>query len=191
MESTMTNETAIEDEVIILLSKRKNLLALIGSLAFIALGSWIFVEAGRGQINFADDSFRIRLAQIAGILAIAFFGMTTIWTARQLFNSNPGLILNANGITDYSNATSPGLIPWSDIIGFGQYKIQRQKSIIVLLKNPETYIQKGNAVQQKLTRINFNMTGSPVAIGSVSLQITFDELVELCETFYQKYGSRR
>ena len=50
-----------------------------------------------------------------GILAILFFGGTGIYGFNKIFDKKAGLIIDANGITDHSNASSVGLIEWNDI----------------------------------------------------------------------------
>jgi hypothetical protein len=176
------------EEKTIELSKTKLLLLIFGSLAFIGLGAWmVSLDAAQieAQRRFNDPMF----VHGIGWLAIAFFGWCGVIGIRKFFDKMPGLIFSSAGITDNSSGVSAGLIPWSDIIGFNIYEIQKQKMLIVLVKNPDIYIEIGSVIKRSLNRANYKMCGSPIAISSNSLKINFDELLKLSNEYFTKYGN--
>jgi len=61
---------------------------------------------------------------------------------RKLFDNRPGLVIDAVGITDNSNATSMGLIEWVDITKVEKKQIMSTKFLILHTSNPEKYLQR-------------------------------------------------
>ena len=65
-----------------------------------------------------------------------------------------------------------------------------QQFIVVIVKNPETYINQSSGIKRRLARSNYKMTGSPVNIAANGMQITFNQLKELIERSYMQYANR-
>ena len=61
--------------------------------------------------------------------------------------------------------------------------------LVILLKNPDKYIEMGNTLKRNLNKVNFKLCGSPIAITSNALQINFDELLKISNEYLAKYGS--
>jgi hypothetical protein len=180
------------DEKIIELSKTKIALAILGSCAFVAIGVWMLsldeesIRSGR--------SFRLFLnkpmyARGLGLLAIGLFGLLALFLFRKLFDKKPGLVFSDSGIVDNASAVAAGFIPWSEVIGSRIFEMPQQKMLIIMVKEPEKYIERGNAVKRKLNQANHNMCGSPISISANSLKIDFAELHSLFDQYQQKYGN--
>jgi len=175
------------DEKIIELSKTKLLLLITGALIFVALGIWMYqldpawIEAQR-RFNSPVIVHGI------GIVSVVFFGACCAAGIKKFLEKKPGLVLSAAGIEDNSSAVSAGLIPWSDIQGFGIHEIQKQRMLVIKLADPEKYIRAEGSMKQALNRMNTRICGSPIAISSNALKINFDELVSLCNSYHAKYG---
>nr|WP_315475912.1 STM3941 family protein [uncultured Undibacterium sp.] len=122
-----------------------------------------------------------------GVISIVFFGLCGLFGVRKILDKKPGLILSSSGIVDNSSGVSAGLIPWSEILGFDIFEVQKQKTLIVKVTKPERYIEVGGSVRRMLNRMNFKLCGSPIAITSNSLQIDFDELLDICNRYFEKY----
>jgi hypothetical protein len=175
------------DEKVIRLSRKKVSLLILGSVAFVALGVWLVSmdeAAIRSSSRFNDPT----LVHGVAIVAIVFFGLCGIFAVRKLFDDRPGLVLNSSGIVDNSSGLAAGLIPWSDIAGAEIYQIHRQKLLIIKLRDPEKYVQRGSSLRQMINRANLKMCGSPVAISSHALSVSFPELLSLFVQYQQKYG---
>lgn len=163
------------NEVAIPLSKKKLVLMLAGSLAFVAVGLWFVIAPP----NFRND-FRAARAGAAGGAGIVVFGLFAFFLARKLGDSQPGLVVSHRGFIDNVSATPAGEVLWDDVTGFDVMELQGQRFIVVLVRNPEQYIaRQTSAFKRKLMSMNANMAGSPVSISANSLQIGFDELLAL------------
>ncbi|HOY20288.1 MAG TPA: STM3941 family protein [Haliscomenobacter sp.] len=169
----MTHAQPIE----IPLSKTKLLLLLIGSLAFVALGVWLIISRSSPNEPFwAEQLF----SKLVGCAAILFFGSGAFWIIRKLFDRGPGLIIDEQGLTDNSSAISAGQILWTDIEAISVLEIQRQKLIMLQVKNPQDYIDKQpSGLKRKLMNMNFRMYGTPLSISSNGLKISFAELLKI------------
>ena len=122
-----------------------------------------------------------------GILAILFFGATGIFGFRKLFDKKVGLIIDSNGITDNSNASSVGLIEWNDITDIITKQVMSTKFLLINVNDPEKYIGKTkNAMKAKLMRSNMKMYGTPLSITSNTLKYDFEELKKLIQTEFER-----
>lgn len=179
------------DETIIALSKMKLNLTIIGSGAFLWAGVWMLsfdaaeIRSGRSFNFFFREPWAVYGVAIAAIL---FFGACAFYASIKLFDTRPGLVLNSSGIVDNGSGVAAGFIPWSEILGAGVYEVQGQKMLVIGVRDPQKYIDRGNALKRLLNKGSYKMTGSPVAVSSVALKIDFKELVSLFERYHRKYG---
>ncbi len=159
---------------------------LLGSLAFVAGGIWIATNPDR----FVPNIFRVTdpaIIRIGGIVGILFFGVTGMYGIKKLFDKKIGLIIDANGITDNSNASSIGLIEWSDIQEIRTKQVMSTKILLIDIVNPEKYIGKAkNRMQAKLMKANLNMYKTPLSITSNTLKYNFEELEKLIQTEFKR-----
>lgn len=179
------------DETVIELSRTKLVLLLLGSCAFVAAGVWLLtldagaVRGGRSyRLLFNSPGFAYGL----GAAAVLFFGGCAVVAVRKMSDRKPGLVLNSTGVVDNASGVAAGLIPWAEVVGFGVFEMQKQQMLIVQVSDPEKYIGRGGALRRALNRANYKMTGSPVAIPSNTLRISFPELVALFERYRRQYG---
>jgi hypothetical protein len=179
------------DETIIELSKTKLVLLVLGACAFVVAGVWLLsadaadIRTGRSFRFFFNDPLVVRGAGVASIL---LFGLGGLYGLKKLFDKRPGLILNSSGIVDNASAVAAGFIPWSEVVGSGVLEIQKQKMLIIGVRDPRKYIDRGSALRRTLNNANYKMSGSPISISSVTLKIDFSELVALFDRYHQKYG---
>ena len=180
------------DEKTIELSRTKIGLAILGSCAFVAVGVWLLsldaesIRSGSGFRLFFNSPM---IAYGLGFASIVIFGLLGLFAFRKLFDKRPGLVFNDSGIVDNASAVSAGFIPWSEVVGSHIFEMQRQKMLIVMVTDPQKYVDRGNALKRKLNQANYKMCGSPVAISSNALKINFSELRSLFDEYQQKYGN--
>lgn len=174
------NEKRIE------LSKTKIFLLTLGSIAFVALGDWLASLAPEKIVTELHKS--PLFVHGIGLISIFFFGLAGIFCLRKLFDNRPGLIFNSSGIVDNSSAVAAGLIPWMDISGAETREIRNQKLLVIKLKDPQKYIERGSNLKQTLNKANYKLCGSPVAITSNTLKIGYAELLSIFNQYHQKYG---
>lgn len=174
------------DELVIKLSKSKAILMILGSFGFVAAGYWLFtMDAAAMKEMPIDDPLFIHGV---GIVSMVFFSLTGIIGIRKLFDKRPGLVLNSAGIIDNSSGLSAGFIPWSEITGAETYEVRRQKMLIIKVRNPEEFIQRGNVLRQAMVKMGSKLSGSPIAITSNTLKINFQELLATFAQYHKKYS---
>ena len=167
------------------LSKNKIYLLLFGVVVFLVGGFWMFIEPENARLFYNPIIKRFlylnsESIQIIGIVGIIFFGAIGIYGIKKLFDKKAGLIIDTNGITDNSNATSIGLIEWNDILRIRTKQVMSTKFLLIDIVNPEKYIEKAkNRIQAKLMKVNLNMYETPLSITSNTLKYDFGELEEL------------
>ena len=172
------------DKIIILQSKGKTLLAFIGSLLFVIIGYKMAVSPEK-FISIISENLQI--IRISGIASIAFFGLCLIFIFRKLFDKKPGLIIDENGIFNNSNVTNMGLVDWHDITKIEKKQIMSTKFLILLVNNPEKYINRTkNIISKQAMNMNYKTYGSPISITSNSLKINFEDLEKLIVEEWRK-----
>ncbi|HEX8492494.1 MAG TPA: STM3941 family protein [Pyrinomonadaceae bacterium] len=175
------------DETIIKLSKTKIVLLLLGAFAFVAAGIWMLSLDGasiQSHRRFNDPTYVHGL----GLVSIVFFGSCGLYALKKLFDKKPALVFNNSGITDNASGVSAGFIPWSEVLGAEIFEIQQQKMLIIRVRNPQEYIDRGNSLKRTLNKANYKMVGSPISISANTLQIKFSELASLFDRYQRKYG---
>ncbi len=182
MSMTTLNEKTIK------LSKLKSVLLFLGSFGFVAAGITmvIFAQSISDASQGADDPVFI---QAMGLAAVAFFGLTGFVSAKILVTKKPGLILNAQGITDQSSGLSAGFIPWSDVTQIGENKVKGQKFATIFVVDPMIYIERGNRLAQAAKNTNLKISGTPINISANTLKLSHDELMQLLQEFFVSYGA--
>jgi hypothetical protein len=172
------------DEAIVELSKKKVFLIILGSCAFVALGVWLlFLDEATIQSQRRSPM----LVHGIGLVAVAFFGLIGAFGIKKLFDKKPGLVFNSSGIVDNSSAVSAGLIPWSEILGAEIFETHKQKMLIIKVRYPQKYIERGGQLKQLLNKANYKMCGSPIAITSSGLKVNFQELLSLFSQYHKRY----
>ena len=125
---------------------------------------------------------------IMGLLGIYFF-------TKKLFDKNPGLTLNEQGIYDNTSAFKFGLIPWSDISEIYEKTVQasmasKQYFVTIGLTNPDKYISREtNTLKRKLLQANSKSYGSPIHISTNGLMTNHKDLLKLINEYFEKYKS--
>jgi len=176
---TEDNQTTIimSDKIEIQLSKKKAIVALIGAGLFIIVG---YLGAQKPE-DFVSPIFRNpEIIRIIGIVGVIFFSLCLIFIVRKLFDNKPGLVIDENGITDNTNATSMGLIEWNDITMVEKKKVMSTKFLIIHTNNPEKYIQRAkNFISKRAVEMSCKTYGSPISITPNSLKMNFEDLEAL------------
>lgn len=164
------------NKIEIQLSKTKNILMLLGALGFVTLGV-LFIITPEAFI-----SLRMRNPQvirIAGISSVLFFGAASAYGLRKLFDNRIGLTIDENGILDNTNASSIGLIKWTDITKIKTAQVASAKFLLIYVKNPNLYLNMVKGLKRKLLAGNNRIYGTPFSITSNSLKCNFNDLEKL------------
>jgi len=156
------------------LSKTKLLFGIAGSILFVVLGLYLF-------ITMADQQSRFNPAIVkgVGIAAILFFSATGIYGIKKMFDNAIGLTIDDNGIFDNTNASSVGLIKWTDIKEVKVEQVASTKILLIYIINTDIYLDKVIGFKRKLMEANNRMYGTPLSITSNTLKYKFEDLVKL------------
>lgn len=164
-------------------SMTKTGLILLGSIAFVIAGIWI-IYLSRSK----SSSILVFLLSLLGFVSISFFGICGLYSLTRLFDTQPGLVLDSEGIIDRYSAVSMGRISWQDIRRIDITNVESQRFLTFYTTNPQKYLQRGEFVQRKMNALNYKLYGSPIHIASNSLKISFGELTDLVFRYYDRYG---
>lgn len=156
------------------------------SIAFIALGYWMF--------GLESERYSKELMWVVGGLGMAMGAFGIVFFTLKLFKKDKtALIINKDGITEKSTGVSLGFIPWADITGLRVSTIHsgmfnKTHFISVDVKNPEDYIAKAKNVMVRQA-LNWNMThyGSPINIMPQPLDMSNDELEKMLKGAFEYY----
>jgi hypothetical protein len=166
-------------------SKKKSLLLLIGSIAFVVLGFWLIIEADN------LTGLRVRnpiFTRGIGIASILFFGLGVFVGIKRLIKSEIALIIDIKGLNVNPKKSLTEYIKWSDINGFEEIKIQSTRIVIIGVKNPEYWLDKEKSgFRRKLMQLNISNYKSPFNIAASGLDISSDKLIETLNNYYDKY----
>lgn len=173
----ITNYTKM-NKIEIPLSKTKLLFGISGSILFVALGIWLFTHAN----DFQRSLQLLRNPTIikgVGIASILFFGAICIYGIKKMFDKTIGLTIDENGIFDNTNASSVGLIKWTDIKEIKTEQVASTKFLLIYTANPDYYLEKVRGFKRKLMEGNNRMYGTPLSITSNTLKCNFNDLEKL------------
>ena len=169
------------EKVVIPLSKGKIVLAILGSIGFVAASTWLWAIAD-AQTRF--NPLTVRGAALVGSL---FFGLIGVYCCVKFFDRKPGLIMDREGLWDNSSAVSAGRIPWDEVTGLKVSTISGQRMLTIEVADPQKYVERGRLHMRILNAANTKLTGSPINIASNGLRVDFDELQRLISEAFAKY----
>jgi hypothetical protein len=173
-----------EQRIEIPLSKAKLAVMLLGALAFVAIGFWFLLVPPDIDNSYWGNPTRIA---IAGYASIIFFGLCGVVIIRKLLDTKPGLVIDDRGIIDNSSGLSAGYILWSDVENISVVEIQKQRLLMLEVKNPQDYISRqGNLLKRKGMEINDKMFGTPLSITASGLKMSFEDLSTLVKQKFQE-----
>lgn len=165
-------------------SKRKTILLVLGSAAFVAIGWWLWNKDLSGH-----DALRRTEARIAAPVCMGFFGITLLFGLWKLFDNKPGLVLNEQGIYDRSSMMGEHYAHWDEVSGISELRIKRTRMLRIHLRDPEAFIARcPNKWKRRILRMNMGMGASPFVIAAVSLAIGFEGLKGTIEDHLKAHG---
>ncbi|PQJ15956.1 STM3941 family protein [Aureicoccus marinus] len=169
------------DKVEIGRSRSKTFLLILGAIAFVA--------AGLGMIYASDtDMFE----KVIGGISILFFGAAIPIGIKKLIKNEIAIELNAKKLIIEPKSSKRLSLAWDKIQGFDVIKISGTKIIIILVNEPEEWIEKEtNSVKRNLMQFNLNNYGSPFNITSTGLAVSHYSLLDLLNEYQGKYNLKK
>ncbi|MGV3461607.1 MAG: STM3941 family protein [Flavobacterium sp.] len=165
-------------------SKKKNFLALIGSLLFVILGI-LFVN---NPAEFESKRGSKEIIFTVGIISLIFFGLAAILAIKNLFSKKSGLIINQDGFISHPEHRMSLHVLWDDVIGMSVDTVSNQKFISVHIQSPDDFIlNQKNFVKRNLLLMTKNRVGTPISISANPFKISHKELHSLLQDRFDKY----
>ena len=134
------------------LSKTKLLVGIGGSIMFVVLGLYLITIMADQQTRFNPI-----IVKGIGIASVVFFGATGVYGIKKTFDNEVGLTIDDNGIFDNTNASSVGLIKWTDITDIRTEQVASTKFLLIYTTNPNFYLNKVKGFKRKLMEGNNKM----------------------------------
>ncbi len=170
-----------KDRIEIPFSKNKIILLTVGALLFIGIAFWLWFSADM------QTQYNPIVVKLMAFNCFVFFCVCGLMGFSKLYNKNPGLLIDHEGITDNSSAIGSLVIKWNDITDVQIQEVKRTKFLLIYVKNPQDYIDKSNPVKRFWMRLNHGVYGTPLSITSTALQCSISELLEIIETARKKH----
>jgi len=174
-------KTYVPPELVIRLSKKKLVLVILGTAAFVGVSIWIWLIAE------SQDLYGPRFLKSVALVGGVFFGFCGCYAVKKVFDTRPGLIIDSTGIVDNSSSVSAGRIRWCEISAVRVAVISGQKLLVINLIEPQKYLARSGFLKRKLSGASVWITGSPINISSNSLCLNFDELFDVVTEAFERH----
>ncbi|HUR66392.1 MAG TPA: STM3941 family protein [Chitinophagaceae bacterium] len=164
--------TVTANQTCISFDKKKMRRKLFVAIILMAVGIWYLVT----------PLFNAQL-QFSGYFFIFVSIILASYSVKRLTSNKPGFLIDMKGIQGYSGTFYFDPILWSDISKVKITKVLWQKLIVVIINDPQAYINKQENVFKKLPmNLNDVFLNSPICINTEELNISVDELFELIDS---------
>ncbi|MHC1682719.1 MAG: STM3941 family protein [Clostridiaceae bacterium] len=148
--------------------------AIIFLLVIAVVATWLLVGL---VFPMLDGFWNLKITAIVIVIILPIWVIYLI--IQQSIKTKPGLTISKDGVTDFSNMFGVGFIPWSDITSIKEGENGfKQKLIVIMVKNPDTYINKASRFRASLQAQHIQF-GSPIVISASILEYDTQELVSM------------
>ena len=155
----------------------------LGSAGFVALGLWL---GGAFGPPFAPSLNSLSREFVVGWLSAIFFGFCFVIAVKRLFDKGEQLRIGAAGVrwAPWSDQT----IPWAEIIDVTTCSVERQKGIVLHLRDPSRFPGRGPAAI--FLRLDRLLTGGHISITLAGTDRSFGEALSAIARFRPSADSR-
>jgi hypothetical protein len=175
-----------QDETFIPFSPGKMGLALAAALGFAIMGVWML------SLNQADMERMHRddliYTRIVAVVTIALAAPALVIGVRRYFDRSSGVRFDANGVGFVTCGASGPIVAWPDVLGARTFLASGHKFLVIEFRDPERYLAQLPFARRMLARSTLRMCGSPVAISTHVLKISFGELEAAFARYLRRYG---
>lgn len=162
---TLDEQTAALPPTAIPASVRRVSLMLIGSIAFVAAGVGFLI---------VHTSLK---ADIAGAVAVPFFGFCAVLLAARLIKRTPELVITNEGLSH----RSCGTVSWEQIshvaIRTIRVRTTSQRMIEVVLHDPSAYLATAPRLARVTANANMRMGYSPYNISANTMPASLEQVL--------------
>lgn len=118
---------------------------------------------------------------VVGWFSILFFGLCLIGVAKQFFDKREQLRIDKSGVR--WKRWSDDLIPWNEIDGVSTSKRNRQRFIVLHLREPARF--PGHGLYAKLARLDRLLTNGHISISLTGTDRSYDDAMAAMRYFGQ------
>lgn len=178
----------INDEIKIGIGRSKAISQIVIVIGLLGLTIWFLTT----KVIYMPPAFNKTFLLVCCSFLILVFGLATISGVRKIINIKTGLIINQNGIKINIGPNSGQLIEWDEIKGFKIHNpIRGPLFLLIFIKNPDKFISKTLGLKRFLIKMNNVSHGTPVSLTSNWLEYDFEDLIDLINENYKKYGTQQ
>lgn len=165
------------------ITKLKLLLGLTSSFVFglISILWAMNLEFGKGKMSII----------LVGAVSSGLFVFTVYSWCKLHKSKYIGVRLTNEGIEDLATGSQVGIIRWDDVTtikAMSDISNLKQKYVVLVLRNPEEYIQREKTNSKKRTlKLKNDFYGSPICISTRLLDESFDILYDSICKYYSAY----
>lgn len=150
----------------------------IGFLYFLSLGTSLFCWY---ILSSTSDEFTT-FDKMMSVIGLLFFGGGSFFLLAHLMSKDLGLKIDDEGLTINLPFLKIGLIPWSEINGSKVIHILGNEILIIILKNPDKYLQSNKFPLAKiLYKTTFSDTPDGIHISADKLSMSMEQIIQLIE----------
>lgn len=153
------------------------------------LGFWMILLC----VGFFSISFFLVLEGdiVIGILCMLFWGLGFLSFVGYTIGPKAALVLSPSGLTVKVGLSKVTNLSWSEIRGVHIVTIRGQRSINLLLHNPELVLSlHRNPFTRLIAQLNMKMCGSPLIISVLMVKADLNELKEALESYALAHGGQ-
>lgn len=154
-------EDADGDRIVYRTSRRKALLALVGSGLAVIVSVWL--------ATLGDPTVRI-----AGWLALAVFGISAAASLWLTITAGPRLIVSDRGIEIARSGKGP--ILWADVTGLTVRTIESHHFLCLVLKEPQKHLSRADRVGLRLLGKHTNIPDNEYPVPTSGLDAPPEEV---------------
>jgi hypothetical protein len=147
-----------------------------GKMATLALGSLAMAAMCGAEVVFHKEMEVPDWAAGVGVLGALIMFACFFWALVRLFNPSPSVLVNRDGVTDNSSATSVGLIRWDEIRQVTVFRMNHVKNLGIIVADPEAVFRRQSSTKGSLLRASFKLTQVPISIPQSTLPVSADDL---------------
>jgi len=133
--------------------------------------------------------FLYSMLSIVSLGICVFFVIGSIHLHRENY---VGFFISSNGFNDISTGHHYGVVFWRDVQSIrvlDDVTNMRYKYIVVMVKDPQKYIDREPLQQKKRSlMLKLHYYGSPICFSNRGLDCSFEELLETVDLYYRNAG---
>jgi hypothetical protein len=166
-------------------SKQKSILFILVCL-LISIGLYyiVFYNKYTFLYKLSDDKQVVFIILSIPLILFCLYG--ACFQLYKLLIKKPALIITGEGIFDESSPLSVGFISRQEIMGIKEFHYKSSTCIIIMVKNPEIYLNQGFILKRLINKLNIVLCGSLIYINYVCFEKNRNQIVNYINSFLYK-----